>query len=192
VPELLIRDPLFPEHPLTNWHKSVCVPGETSLRWQDSVLGTLCRIAANYRRRAENALQNIHDGKLYEVQKHLTLSGHNYNSAYVAVSENWLQGLKELQRKAILDALDEATRWQVDYIARKDSELLETLKKAGMQVTEPDKEAFRQATAPAYDAFYAKFGDDARAFVEAVRKMWPDNRCLLPGTVERRGGPAAR
>lgn len=119
----------------------------------------------------ENPLQNIHDGKLYEVQKHLTLSGHNYNSAYVAVSESWLQGLKEPQRKAIVEAMDEATRWQVDYIARKDAELLEALKKAGMQVTEPDKEAFRQATAPAYDAFYAKFGDDARAFVEAVRKM---------------------
>ncbi len=38
-------------------------------------------------------------------------------------------------------------------------------------MTEPDKEAFRQATAPAYDVFYAKFGDDARASVEAVRKM---------------------
>ena len=40
----------------------------------------------------ENPLQNIHDGKLYEVQKHLALSAHNYNSAYVAASGNWLHG----------------------------------------------------------------------------------------------------
>ena len=67
--------------------------------------------------------------------------------------------------------MNEATHWQVDYIARKDAELLDALKKAGMQVTEPSQEAFRQATAPAYEAFYAKFGDDARTFVEAIRKL---------------------
>ncbi|HYF54130.1 MAG TPA: TRAP transporter substrate-binding protein [Salinarimonas sp.] len=119
----------------------------------------------------ENPLQNIHDGKLFEVQKHLALTGHNYNSAYVAASERFLQGLKEPQRKAVLEAMDEATRWQVDYIAKKDDELLETLKKAGMQVTQPDKDAFRKATAPAYEAFYAKFGQEARDFVQAVGKL---------------------
>jgi TRAP-type transport system periplasmic protein len=119
----------------------------------------------------ENPLQNIFDGKLYEVQKHLALTGHNYNSAYVAISESFFQGLKEPQRKAILQAMDEATRWQVNYIAQKDAELLDALKKAGMQVTEPDKEAFRAATAAAYEAFYARFGQDARTFVEAVRKL---------------------
>jgi TRAP-type C4-dicarboxylate transport system substrate-binding protein len=67
--------------------------------------------------------------------------------------------------------MDEATRWQVDFIAKKDAELLETLKKAGMQVTEPDKDAFRKATAPAYEAFYARFGQDARDFVQAVGRL---------------------
>jgi TRAP-type C4-dicarboxylate transport system substrate-binding protein len=38
-----------------------------------------------------------------------------------------------------------------------------------MQATEPDQEAFREATAPAYEVFYGQFGDDARDFVEAIR-----------------------
>jgi TRAP-type transport system periplasmic protein len=119
----------------------------------------------------ENPLQNIHDGKLFEVQKHLALTGHIYNSAYVIISEAFYQGLKPEHRKAVDEAADEAGRWQFDYIAKKDAELLDTLKKAGMQVTEPDKEAFRAATAAAYEAFYSRYGNDARAFVEAVRKL---------------------
>jgi tripartite ATP-independent transporter DctP family solute receptor len=119
----------------------------------------------------ENPLQNIYDGKLFEVQKYLALTGHIYNSAYVLVSESFYQGLKPEERMAIEEALKEATDWQFDYIAQRDQELLEELKKAGMEVTEPNKEAFRAATAPAYDAFYAKFGDDARNFVKAIEGL---------------------
>ncbi|RLP27036.1 TRAP transporter substrate-binding protein [Mesorhizobium sp. YM1C-6-2] len=119
----------------------------------------------------ENPLQNIYDGKLFEVQKYLALTGHIYNSAYVLVSESFYQGLKPEERTAIEEALKEATDWQFDYIAQLDKELLEALKKEGMEVTEPDTEQFRAATAPAYDAFYAKFGDDARNFVKAIEGL---------------------
>ncbi len=119
----------------------------------------------------ENPLQNIYDGKLYEVQEHLALTGHIYNSAYIVISESFLEGLPDDQKQALLEAADEAGAWQLDYLAEKDAELLDALKDAGMAVTEPDKEAFREATAPAYEVFYEQYGDDARAFVEAVRGM---------------------
>lgn len=116
----------------------------------------------------ENPLQNISDGKLFEVQKHLALTGHIYNSAYVVISESFYQNLKPEERAAVEAALKEASDWQFNYIAERDGELLEALKQAGMEVTQPDPEAFRAATAPAYDAFYQQFGDDARGFVEAI------------------------
>lgn len=119
----------------------------------------------------ENPLQNIHDGKLFEVQKHLALTGHIYNSAYVVVSENFYQGLKPEERDALSAALKEATDWQFNYIASRDTDLLETLKNAGMEVTTPDQDAFRAATAPAYEAFYSQFGDDARNFVKAIEGL---------------------
>jgi TRAP-type transport system periplasmic protein len=119
----------------------------------------------------ENPLQNIWDGKLYEVQEHLALTGHIYNSAYIVASESWLQGLPDDQRAAVLEAAEEAGRWQFEYIAALDEDLLSRLEEAGMAVTEPDKEAFREATAPAYDAFYKEFGDDARSFVEAIGEL---------------------
>ena len=119
----------------------------------------------------ENPLQNIYDGKLYEVQANLALTGHIYNSAYIVISEGFLSGLSEANRTAILEAADEAGTWQLNYLADKDAELLDELKAKGMAVTEPDKEAFRAATAPAYDVFYEEYGEDARAFVDAVRAM---------------------
>src|SRR5690606_38403245 len=91
----------------------------------------------------ETPLQNIYDGKLLEVQKYLALTGHIYNSAYALVSESFYQGLKPEERTAIEEALKEATGWQFDYIAQRDKELLEALKKEGMEVTEPDTEQFR-------------------------------------------------
>ncbi len=119
----------------------------------------------------ENPLQNIYDGKLYEAQKHLALTGHIYNSAYVVISEDFFKRQKPDQQKAIVEAVREATLWQFNYIRDLDGQLLQTLKDKGMQVTTPDQAAFRAATAPAYDAFYAKLGPDAKAIIEAVRAV---------------------
>jgi len=119
----------------------------------------------------ENPLQNIHDGKLYEAQKHLAITGHIYNSAYVVISEAFFKLQKPDQQKALLEAAREATLWQFNYARELDSKLLETLKQQGMQVTMPDQEVFRAATAPAYDAFYGKLGQEARTIVEAIRAV---------------------
>jgi tripartite ATP-independent transporter DctP family solute receptor len=119
----------------------------------------------------ENPLQNIWDAKMHEVQAHLALTGHIYNSAYIVVSEGFFSGLTDEQRQAVTEAMDEATLWQFNYISQLDDDLLQRLQDAGMQVTEPDQEAFRQATEPAYEVFYERFGDDARAFVADVRAI---------------------
>ncbi|PRY22248.1 tripartite ATP-independent transporter DctP family solute receptor [Aliiruegeria haliotis] len=119
----------------------------------------------------ENPLQNIYDGKLFEVQKHLAMTGHIYNSAYIVVSESFYQGLSDDDRAALDAAAVEAGNWQMQMLADKDSELLGKLKEAGMEVTEPEKAAFLDATAPAYDVFYSQYGEDAKAFVEAVKGM---------------------
>ena len=40
-----------------------------------------------------------------------------------------------------------------------------------LPVIEFYEEAFRKATAPAYDVFYAKFGDKGKKIIEAIRGM---------------------
>ncbi|HEX7550648.1 MAG TPA: TRAP transporter substrate-binding protein, partial [Candidatus Methylomirabilis sp.] len=119
----------------------------------------------------ENPLQNIWTGKMYEVQKHLAITGHIYNSAYILASNKFWTGLPADLRKVAEDSIKEASYWQLDYLADLDKKLLEDCKGKGMLVTTPDREAFRKATAPAYDVFYAKFGDKGKKIIEAIRGM---------------------
>lgn len=119
----------------------------------------------------ENPLQNIWTGKMYEVQKHLAITGHIYNSAYILAGNKFWTGLPADLRKVAEDSIKEASYWQLDYLADLDKKLLEDCKGKGMLVTTPDQEAFRKATAPAYDAFYAKFGDKGKKIIEAIRGM---------------------
>jgi tripartite ATP-independent transporter DctP family solute receptor len=119
----------------------------------------------------ENPLQNIWTGKMFEVQKHLAMTGHIYNSAYIVASEKFWAGLPADLRKIAEDAVKEASNFQLDFVANLDKKLLEDLKAKGMQVTFPDREAFRRATGPAYDAFYAKFGDRAKKIIETIRGL---------------------
>jgi TRAP-type transport system periplasmic protein len=119
----------------------------------------------------ENPLQNIWTGKMYEVQKHLAMTGHIYNSAYILANNKFWTGLPADLRKIAEESLREASHFQMDLVANLDKKLIEDLKAKGMQVTYPDQEAFRKATAPAYDAFYAKFGDRGRKIIETIRGL---------------------
>ena len=119
----------------------------------------------------ENPLQNIWNGKFYEVQKHLAMTGHIYNSAYILISEKFWSGLSGDLRRAVADSIQEASSFQLEMVANLDKQLLEDKKAKGMQVTTPDRNAFRTATAPAYDVFYAKFGDRAKKIIEVIRGM---------------------
>jgi tripartite ATP-independent transporter DctP family solute receptor len=119
----------------------------------------------------ENPLQNIWFGKMYEVQKYLALTSHIYNSAYVIANEKFWMGLPPELRGIAEASIREASHFQMDLVASQDEKILNDLKAKGMQVTSPSQEAFRQATAPAYDAFYAKFGDRAKRIIEGIRGM---------------------
>jgi len=119
----------------------------------------------------ENPLQNIWNAKMYEVQKHLAMTGHIYNSAYIVVSEKFWSGLPADLRKIAEESIREVSGFQLGMVADLDKKLLEDLKAKGMQVTFPDREAFRKATGPAYDAFYGKFGDRGRKIIERIRGL---------------------
>jgi len=119
----------------------------------------------------ENPLQNIWDAKMYEVQKHCAMTGHIYNSAYAIVNNKFWSGLPVDLRKIADQAITEASHFQMEMVANIDKKLVNEVKVKGMQVTFPDREVFRKATGPAYDAFYAKFGDRGRKIIEAIRNM---------------------
>ncbi len=95
----------------------------------------------------ENPLVNIHASKLYEVQKHLALTNHQFQMTPFLMSKRSWDKLSDADRKAVQEAAAEATALQRKLSAEADAKLLVDLKAKGVQVTTPDKAAFAKATA---------------------------------------------
>ena len=95
----------------------------------------------------ENPLVNIHASKLYEVQKHLAMTNHQFQMTPFLMSKRSWDKLSDADKKAVTEAAAEATALQRKLSAEADDKLLAELKAKGVQVTTPDKAAFAKATA---------------------------------------------
>lgn len=94
----------------------------------------------------ENPLPTINSMKFYEVQKNVALTAHTYSPAVVVMSNSAWEQLNEDQQKAVQSAVAETTTYVRDFLKEKEEEILQTLKDEGVTVTEPDREAFKEAT----------------------------------------------
>ena len=103
----------------------------------------------------ENPLVNIHASKLYEVQKHLALTNHQFQMTPLLVSKRTWDRLSDADKKAVQEAATEATVLQRRLSQEADDKLLADLKSKGVQVTTPDKAAFEKATAEVDDKWMA-------------------------------------
>jgi TRAP-type transport system periplasmic protein len=103
----------------------------------------------------ENPLVNIHASKLYEVQKHLALTNHQFQMTPFLMSKRTWDRLSEEDRKTVLEAAQEATTLQRKMSQDADEKLLAELKAKGVQVTTVDKALFAKATANVDDKWLA-------------------------------------
>jgi tripartite ATP-independent transporter DctP family solute receptor len=103
----------------------------------------------------ENPLVNIHASKLYEVQKHLALTNHQFQMTPLLMSKRSWDRLSDADKKAVQEAANEATALQRKLSQEADDKLLADLKAKGVQVTTPDKAAFAKATADVDDKWTA-------------------------------------
>jgi tripartite ATP-independent transporter DctP family solute receptor len=83
----------------------------------------------------ENPVATINSAKLYEVQKHLTLTGHQYNPQSIVISKKFWETLSAAEKKILSDAATEASKFQRTTARAMESGLLDNLKKGGMEVT---------------------------------------------------------
>lgn len=118
----------------------------------------------------ENPLQQIYLSRHYEVQTHIALTGHIYNSAYVLISERFWQSLNQSEQELIRECILESSKWQIDYMQNLDMELEEKLKAEGMQFTYPDPDEFEKECRQAYEKIYEKLGPRAEDIVNRIRE----------------------
>jgi tripartite ATP-independent transporter DctP family solute receptor len=108
----------------------------------------------------ENPLIIIETSKYPEVQKYLTLSGHVYAPSVVSISKSIFEAYPKEIQDVILKSENEARDWEREFCIQKDNELVEVLKKQGMEVIEIDKEAWSKAAAPVYEHFKGEINQD--------------------------------
>lgn len=84
----------------------------------------------------ENPVATIQGAKLFEVQKYMTLTNHQYNPQSVVVSKKFWDTLAAAERKILQDAALESAKFQREQSRSAAAGILDALKKAGMQVNE--------------------------------------------------------
>jgi tripartite ATP-independent transporter DctP family solute receptor len=107
----------------------------------------------------ENPISVFVSAKLWQVQKHLTLTSHVYAPMALIVSPGFWGGLNDAQKAAFTQGAKAgalASRKFVDEVEKKG---VEEIKSHGVQVvTQVDRAAFQAALAPAYKQYASKFG----------------------------------
>jgi tripartite ATP-independent transporter DctP family solute receptor len=118
----------------------------------------------------ENPLVNIYASKLYEVQKYLALTNHQFQMTPFLMSKRTWDKLSDADKKAVQEAAAEATALQRKLSSEAEEKLLSELKAKGMQVTTVDKAAFAKATASVDDKWIASpIGAYVKKVIAAAR-----------------------
>lgn len=110
----------------------------------------------------ENPVATIKGAKLFEVQKYMTLTNHQYNPQSVVISKKFWDSLSAAEKKIIQDAANESAAYQRTQSRAQLQSGLEDLKKGGMQVTElPAAEVakLREKMKPVIDKHAASVGE---------------------------------
>ena len=96
----------------------------------------------------ENPLVNIWAGKLHEVQKYISLTGHKYELTPFLIGKRSWDRLSDADKKVVQEAAAEATALQRKLAQESDEKMFAELKAKGVQIDKVDQGPFMTATAP--------------------------------------------
>lgn len=118
-------------------------------------------------------LVTIASAKFHEVIKHISILGQYSFPAVVAVNKKVYNQLSEADKKAIMEAAQEASEFTLSEIKKLDEESIKTIEKAGVKIitpTDEEKKVFINSTQGIYDKYMNK-DPLIKKFVNTVREM---------------------
>lgn len=98
---------------------------------------------------AENPLTTIKYKRFYEVQSHISLTGHIANSIVVIAAGKTMARLSAEDNAILRELVEETSQRVTDEIRRQEKEFLEWYPKNGITIVESDQAAFRAKVLPA-------------------------------------------
>jgi len=117
----------------------------------------------------ENPLSIIYSSKFYEVQTYCTIWNYAYDPLILTYNKTLWEKLSPEDRALITRCGKDAMDYERDLVQREDRELIETLRKKGMDVQvldAPRKQLFRERCAGVYRQFAPRIGP---AIVQAIQ-----------------------
>lgn len=110
--------------------------------------------------------------KLYEVQKHLSLTNHGYTPLIVVMNKAKFDGLSPELQKAVVESAQEAGKYQRQLNLDNEKGILEKLQKAGIEIVEKvDTQPFKaMIEKEVRKAFIDKNGDSLVNQIDALAK----------------------
>ena len=112
----------------------------------------------------ENPISNLYTQKMYEVQKHLTVTDHGYLGYAVIVNKKFWDGLPADIRKQLDEAMEQATRYANQIAKVENDESLEKVKKSGKTAvyvpTKEERLAFKKAMVPVHKKMEGRIGKE--------------------------------
>ncbi|MGF1552115.1 MAG: TRAP transporter substrate-binding protein [Paracoccaceae bacterium] len=118
----------------------------------------------------ENPYAQIASAKFQEVQEYLSVTGHVYTPGYILTASRTFDGLSEDQQTLLTDCGREAQDFTYEKAAELETELLQVIKDAGVEVNEADKQAFVDASGPVYDEL-ANSVEGGRELIDRVQGL---------------------
>jgi TRAP-type transport system periplasmic protein len=116
----------------------------------------------------ENPLSNIYTAKFYEVNKHLSLTGHLHLTHMVMYSAKLWDKLPPDLQQVVRDSVIESQDTQRKKVRDDDERLLNEVKAKGMLVNDADRDAFRTSVLPLREEAVKEFGPKAKEWIERI------------------------
>lgn len=118
----------------------------------------------------ENPISVLTSSKLWEVQKHLTLTSHVYAPVVLVLSPSFWGSLTDAQKAAFAEGAKAGAQASRAFVDDVEAKGVEMAKSNGMQVVENvDAAAFRAALEPAYKQYAKKFGQQTLDAIANVK-----------------------
>jgi C4-dicarboxylate-binding protein DctP len=112
----------------------------------------------------DNPHSNLYTQKMHEVQKHMTITDHNYLGYAVIVNKKFWDGLPADIRKQLDDAMEQATRYANQIAKVENDNALDAVKKSGkselITLTPEQKKAWKRAMFKVHDQMSSRVGKD--------------------------------
>ena len=120
----------------------------------------------------ENPIAVIYSNKIYESQKYLAMTGHNYNTMVHVISKKVWDKLTPEQKTIVKEESKKAGDWMRKSVRTDEADQINQLKKFGMEITYPDKSEFKKLMNPAYDRMKTIAGEEnIAAFIKMVDEV---------------------